>query len=127
MKTIAGIILALSPCVSAWASEAALHRDRQVVLGREAGTPSSETVTLVLSRRSWLSSAAALGGAGMINVPLPAVAESPPPIEVHEGFDLIREEMATGGVAKLAKMVENEEYEQVLAAGNERLAVQDRS
>lgn len=46
--------------------------------------------------------------------PVPSFAESPSPIDVHEGFDLIRREMTEGGVYKLGQMVETEDWEAIL-------------
>jgi hypothetical protein len=59
--------------------------------------------TQVSGRRSWLGNVGtvvATGSLVAVTAPQPSLAESPPPIEVHEGFDMVRREMSEGGVAK---------------------------
>jgi|AntAceMinimDraft_5_1070358.scaffolds.fasta_scaffold104687_1 hypothetical protein len=61
------------------------------------------TRPLASGRRAWLGNLGTAVAAGAIvatAAPQPSLAEGPPPIEVHEGFAMVRRELGEGGVAK---------------------------
>mmetsp|Transcript_53635 Transcript_53635/g.92278 ORF Transcript_53635/g.92278 Transcript_53635/m.92278 type:complete len:212 (+) Transcript_53635:90-725(+) len=64
-----------------------------------------------LDRRSWLSF---IPAAYVAFQPVVALAADPPPIEVHEGFAYVRQEIESGGVAKLDSMVAAGDWENIL-------------
>ena len=65
------------------------------------------------SLRAWVP--VALGGLSVLSTrEEPVIAAELPSIEVHEGFDLVRSEIESGGIATLDAMIEAEEWEKIL-------------
>eukprot|EP00614_Pseudopedinella_elastica_P025834 CAMPEP_0172616910 /NCGR_PEP_ID=MMETSP1068-20121228/68762_1 /TAXON_ID=35684 /ORGANISM="Pseudopedinella elastica, Strain CCMP716" /LENGTH=174 /DNA_ID=CAMNT_0013422531 /DNA_START=170 /DNA_END=694 /DNA_ORIENTATION=- len=68
------------------------------------------------NRREFLVTtfSAGMAACALTDGAVPVLAKELPTVEVHEGFALVRKELESGGVVELARMVEDEDWEQIL-------------